>query len=63
MAEVVNLRQARKRKQRALKEEQAEANRIRHGLSKSEREAATKEQSDHKKFVEQHQLDKDEETD
>ncbi|MDD3797801.1 MAG: DUF4169 family protein [Novosphingobium sp.] len=37
MAEIVNLRLARKAKQRAEKERQAEANRARHGLSRIER--------------------------
>ena len=37
MGDVVNLRQARKQKARAEKEEQAQANRARHGRSKAER--------------------------
>jgi hypothetical protein len=36
-AEIVNLRQARKRKARAEKETAAEANRLRHGLPKPEK--------------------------
>ena len=35
MAEIVNLRTARKRKERAEKERQAEENRARHGRSKA----------------------------
>ena len=38
MAEIVNLRQARKRKARAEKELTADRNRIRHGRPKSDRE-------------------------
>ena len=37
MAEIVNLRQVRKRKARADKEADAEQNRVAHGLSKTER--------------------------
>jgi hypothetical protein len=36
-AEIVNLREARKRKARAEKETRAEANRLRHGLPKLEK--------------------------
>lgn len=39
-ADVVNLRMARKRKQRAEREAQAEKNRFEHGRSKADREAA-----------------------
>ncbi len=38
MAEIVNLRMARKRKTRADAEKQAEANRLQHGRSKSEKQ-------------------------
>lgn len=37
MADIVNLRQARKRKERAAKEAQAEANRVAFGRTKEER--------------------------
>lgn len=40
MAEIVNLRIARKRKARAEKEKAADENRVRHGLSKPQRIAA-----------------------
>ncbi|WP_279479330.1 DUF4169 family protein [Aureimonas sp. SK2] len=43
MGEVVNLRLARKRAARAADEDAAARNRARHGLSKSEREAARRE--------------------
>lgn len=41
MAELVNLRAARKRKERAGKERKAEENRARHGRTKAERQAET----------------------
>jgi hypothetical protein len=37
MSEIVNLRQARKRKRRAENERAAEANRVQHGRTKSEK--------------------------
>jgi hypothetical protein len=37
MGEVVNLRQARKRRDRAQRETEAEANRVKHGMSKAEK--------------------------
>ncbi len=37
MAEIVNLRRARKAKGRAEKDRTAEANRVKHGVTKSER--------------------------
>ncbi|MEO0329603.1 MAG: DUF4169 family protein [Pseudomonadota bacterium] len=40
MADPVNLRQFRKRKQRELKEQQAQANREQHGISKQSRNQA-----------------------
>jgi hypothetical protein len=56
VAEIVNLRRARKRKERAAKEEQAAANRTTFGRSKSERalsdarkELATRQLDGHKR--------------
>jgi hypothetical protein len=40
MAEIVNLRRARKTKGRAEKDRAAEANRVKHGVTKSERDLA-----------------------
>jgi hypothetical protein len=40
MAEIVNLRRARKRKARAAAESAAEANRLKHGVAKPERDRA-----------------------
>jgi hypothetical protein len=37
MGEVVNLRQARKRRDRDAREKEADANRVKHGLSKPEK--------------------------
>jgi hypothetical protein len=37
MGEVVNLRQARKRREREARESEAESNRVKHGLSKVEK--------------------------
>lgn len=42
MAEIVNLRTARKRKERGERERLAAENRVRHGMSKAERLAAKK---------------------
>jgi len=40
MAEIVNLRRARKAKARDAKEREAEASRVKHGVAKPERELA-----------------------
>jgi hypothetical protein len=40
MAEIVNLRQHRKAKARADRQEQADKNRVQHGLSKAEKQLA-----------------------
>ena len=55
-AEIVNLRQARKRKQRADSEKLAEDNRRKFGRSKAEREAARKRRDELEKKVEGHRL-------
>lgn len=55
-AEIVNLRQARKRKQRADSEKQAEDNRRKFGRSKAEREAARRRRDELEKKVEGHRL-------
>lgn len=57
MAEIFNLRQARKNRARAEKEKTAEANRILHGTPKAARklEQARREQSDSR--AEGHKLD------
>ncbi|MEE2953453.1 MAG: DUF4169 family protein [Pseudomonadota bacterium] len=45
MAEIVNLRQSRKRRDRQLREAEADANRARHGQSKPEKTRRAKEQT------------------
>ncbi|WP_336056765.1 DUF4169 family protein [Nitratireductor sp. CH_MIT9313-5] len=56
MADVVNLRVARKRKERALREEKAQENRIRYGRSKSEREIREKAAAREETHLEGHRL-------
>lgn len=58
-AEIINLRQARKRKNRAERVETAEQNRIKFGLSKSERAAATRSRSDLQDTVDGHRITTD----
>jgi hypothetical protein len=52
MADIVNLRQARKQKARSDKERQAEQNRVLHGRSKAERDRRLAEQAD--RFIDGH---------
>ncbi len=56
-AEIVNLRQARKRKKRADKEATAQENRVEFGRSKAEREATRKAREDLLRQVDAHKLD------
>ncbi|NNG04945.1 MAG: DUF4169 family protein [Inquilinus sp.] len=60
MGEVINLNQARKRKQRAEKAGKAASNRAKHGRDKAQRgrESAEKEKLD--KTLDQHALDDEE---
>lgn len=57
MAEIVNLRLARKAKARAEKEARADENRRQHGLSKKEKSAAKRVQDEAAKHVDGHRLD------
>jgi len=57
MAEIVNLRRARKRKARAAAEEVAEANRLKHGVAKSERDHARAEQERLRRDTDSKKLD------
>ena len=59
MGEVVNLRQVRKAKVRAEKEERAEANRLHSGRSKAEKMSQRAERDRHAKFVDGHKRDRD----
>ena len=57
MAEVVNLRQARKRRDRAERETEAEANRIKHGLGKAEKTLASARREQDARKLEGHRLE------
>lgn len=57
MAEIVNLRQARKKKARAEKERVAEQNRVTHGRSKAERQHAQTLAQKSTAFLEGHRRD------
>ena len=59
MAEIINLRRARKGKARDAKATQAESNRIKHGVAKPVRDLskARREKDDH--IVDAHKLDND----
>lgn len=54
MAEIVNLRLARKRKARSEKERAAEQNRISHGRSKAEKQSAKTLQEKSSAFLDSH---------
>jgi hypothetical protein len=58
LAEIFNLRQARKRKVRAEKEKRADDNRRLHGLSKSEKMVARAERNQANRFLDEHKLEK-----
>lgn len=60
MAEIVNLRRARKAQQRRRDEDQAQENRARHGLSKAERHLAEKTRAHEAKRLDGHRLGEDE---
>jgi len=59
MAEIVNLRQARKRKKRADKEAQAAESRVRHGRTKAESGHQAKERDKSEKTLDGKRLDPD----
>jgi hypothetical protein len=56
MAELINLRRARKAKTRVEKDRAAEANRIKHGTAKSERDLATARADKDRHATDQHKL-------
>jgi hypothetical protein len=60
MAEIINLRQARKNKARADKETRAEQNRVSFGRSKAEKTLTKAEQDLAKRRLEAHKRDPDE---
>ncbi|WP_305986196.1 DUF4169 family protein [Roseibium sp. MMSF_3544] len=55
-AEIVNLRQVRKQKDRADKEKRAADNRLKFGRTKAERDAARRRREDLEKQVDGHRL-------
>lgn len=57
--EIVNLRLARKRKARAEAEAEAERNRVRHGLSRAEKELAGKRRDLEARRLDAHRRDDD----
>jgi hypothetical protein len=57
MAEIVNLRQARKGKARAANEAAAVANRIKFGRSKAEKDAAAQEKARADRVIDSHKRD------
>lgn len=61
MAEIVNLRQARKRRDRAAKQAEAEANRRAHGRSKAERLSEDARREKLRKAVDDSKLDEGDE--
>jgi hypothetical protein len=56
MGEIVNLRRARKARDRRLDEDQAQQNRVSHGLSKVERQLAEKIKAQAAKELDGHRL-------
>jgi hypothetical protein len=57
-ADIINLRQARKKKARIHAEKSAADNRVRFGLTKAERAAAKTAKDDTKRGLDGHRLDK-----
>ncbi len=61
MAEIVNLRQARKNKARTEAEKNADANRAKHGVAKSEKLQTKAERDKASRDLDQKRIDKDKE--
>jgi hypothetical protein len=57
MAEIVNLRRARKAKGRSEKEREADANRAKHGVAKPERDLAKARAEKDQRAADMHKLD------
>jgi hypothetical protein len=57
MAELINLRRARKAKSRAEKDRTADANRLKHGTAKPERDLAKGRAEKERRTTDQHKLD------
>ena len=61
MAEIVNLRQARKAKARSEAEKKADTNRVKHGVAKGERKGAAHEREKNRQDLDRKRLDRDKE--
>jgi len=61
VAEIVNLRQARKAKARSEAEKKADANRAKHGVAKGERKGAAHEREKNRQDLDRKRLDRDKE--
>lgn len=59
MGEIINLRQARKKKQANEKEKRAQENRARHGASKAQKQKIKQEQTRKKQLLDDHAIEKD----
>jgi len=57
MGEVVNLRQARKRRDREERASEAEANRVKHGLSKAEKNLSSARRDQDARKLDGHRLE------
>ncbi len=57
MGDVVNLRMARKAAKRSLQQQTADANRLKHGLSKAERKLDAMRKTKARRDLDQHRLD------
>jgi len=57
MGDVINLRKARKSAERLLHQQQAAANRVKHGRSKAERSLEAARQAKRRHDLEQHRVD------
>ncbi|MBN8959392.1 MAG: DUF4169 family protein [Rhizobiales bacterium] len=62
MAEIINLRVARKRAEREAKAKRAEENRIRHGLPKAERQLQRARDAKTKRDLDGHRLESGDDT-
>jgi hypothetical protein len=60
MAEIINLRQARKQKARAEKEARADQNRVSFGRTKAEKELTKAEREKAQRHIDSHKRDDDE---
>ena len=60
LAEIVNLKQARKRRARAQKDAKAKRNRLAFGRTKAERRRDEAEQARSRRLLERHRLESDE---